>query len=139
MSDASTVDNLAGPARHRALTIALWVLQVLLALMFVMAGLMKLAGPPDAVAMFDLIGFGQWFRYFTGAVEVAGGIGVLIPALAGLAGMGLVCVMIGALITQLLVIGGSPVLPIVLLLMAALVAWGRWPQTTRLVGKPAKR
>jgi putative oxidoreductase len=76
------------------------------------------------VEMFATIGMGQWFRYVVGALEIAGAVGVLIPRLSGLAALGLVCLMEGATATNVLVLGASPLLPIGLLLVSAVVAWG---------------
>jgi putative oxidoreductase len=115
------------------MNIALWVLQVLLALQFAMAGLAKVGGDPAMVEMFTTIGIGQWFRYMVGALELFGAIGVLVPRTSGLAVLGLVCLMTGATLTNLFILGASPWLTIGLLLVSALVAWGRWPQTKSLV------
>jgi putative oxidoreductase len=115
--------------RRRAVGIAMWVLQALLALQFAMAGLAKVFGDPAMVEMFATIGVGQWFRYAVGALELAGAVGVLIPRLCGLAALGLVGLMAGATLTNVLVLGTSPLLPIVLLVVSAVVAWGRWPRT----------
>jgi putative oxidoreductase len=112
-------------ARGRAVRIGLWGLQILLALQFAMAGLAKVFGDQAMVEMFDTIGIGQWFRYLVGALELAGAVGVLIPRLSGLAALGLVCLMVGATLTNLFVLGASPLLPVVLLVVSALVAWGR--------------
>ena len=119
--------------RGRSLSIVLWVLQVLLALLFAMAGVVKVIGDPATVEMFATIGIGQWFRYLVGVLEIAGAVGVLIPRLSGLAALGLVCLMVGATLTNVFVLGASPLLTIVLLLVGAFVAWGRWPRT----GAPA--
>lgn len=111
----------------RAVNIGLWVLQVLLAAFFVFASVPKLLGDPMAVQMFDLIGFGQWFRYLTGAVELLGAIGLLIPRLCGLAAFGLALVMVGAVLAQIFPLG-TPVValsPLVLGLVLLLVAWAR--------------
>jgi putative oxidoreductase len=116
-------------ARGRAVRIGLWGLQILLALQFAMAGLAKVFGDQAMVEMFDTIGIGQWFRYLVGALEVAGAVGVLIPRLSGLAALGLVCLMVGATLTNLFVLGASPLLPVVLLVVSALVAWGRRART----------
>jgi uncharacterized membrane protein len=118
--------------RRRTLSIALWALQALLALMFAMAGFAKVLGDPAMVEMFATIGIGQWFRYLVGALELAGAVGVLIPRLSGLAALGLISLMAGATATNVLVLGTSPLLPIALLLVSALVAWGRWPRTRTL-------
>lgn len=83
-----------------------------------------MGGDPAMVQMFAEIGVGQWFRYAIGALEVAGAGGVLVPRLSGLAALGLACVMIGAALTNAVVLGTSPLLPLALL-VGALVAWGR--------------
>jgi hypothetical protein len=49
---------------------------------------------------------------------------VLVPRLSGLAALGLVFLMPGATFTNVFVFGVSPLLPLVLLLVSALVAWG---------------
>jgi uncharacterized membrane protein YphA (DoxX/SURF4 family) len=111
---------------RRVVNVAVWALQVLLALMFAMAGLAKVSGDPAMVEMFATIGIGQWFRYVVGALELAGAVGVLVPRLSGLAALGLVWLMVGATLTNLFVLGASPLLPIGLLVTSAVVAWGRW-------------
>src|SRR3977135_4087524 len=67
------------PQPGRAALIALWLTQVALALMFLMAGGSKLAGVPAMVSLFDALGVGQWFRYVTGTIELTEGIAPLIP------------------------------------------------------------
>ena len=109
----------------KALNITLWVLQVLLAAAFLIAGATKVLGVHMQVATFEDIGLGQWFRYFTGFVEMVFAILVLIPETAVLGAALLVATMIGAVATHLLLIGGSPLAAIVLLAIAGLVAWYR--------------
>lgn len=122
-------------SRGRAVNFALWALQALLALMFAMAGFTKVGGDAPMVEMFATIGIGQWFRYVVGALEIAGAVGVLVLRLSGLAALGLVCLMAGATATNLFVLGASPLLPIVLLLVSVLVAWGRWPRIRSPAGR----
>ena len=112
--------------------VALWALQAVLALMFAMAGLAKVFGDPAMVEMFATIGIGQWFRYLVGTLELAGAVAVLVPRLSGLAALGLVGLMAGATLTNVLVLGTSVLAPISLMLASALVAWGRWPRTRTL-------
>jgi uncharacterized membrane protein len=124
--------------RGRAANVALWALRALRALLapvFAMAGLAKLGGVPAMVEMFATIGVGQWFRYVVGALEISGAVGVLIPRLSGPAALGLVCLMAGATLTNLFVLGASPLLPIGLLVAGAVVARGGWPQTAALAGR----
>src|SRR6202051_4412749 len=111
--------------RGRASLIALWVTQVALALMFLMAGGSKLAGVPAMVSLFDAVGVGQWFRYVTGIIEVTSGIALLIPSAAVFGALLLVPTMIGAIITNVFIVPTSPVAPVLLLIGAAAVAWAR--------------
>lgn len=129
------VQQVARPARRRGVSILLWVVQGLLGFAFVLVGTTKLAGAEQAVQLFDDIGAGQWFRYVVGALEVAGGIGLFVPRLAGLAGLGLAGLMLGAVVTHIFVIGGTFALPLILGALAALVAWGRWDRTRALVDR----
>ncbi|MGH7883087.1 MAG: DoxX family protein [Candidatus Dormibacteraceae bacterium] len=121
-------------SKRHALHIALWVLQILLALVFAFAGSLKLIGVPQMVTFFTMLGVGQWFRYMVGSLELAGAIGLLIPRLSGLAALGLVGVMVGATATQVFILRYGQGIPIGFLLLSALVAWGRWPQTKALIG-----
>lgn len=133
MSDTQATRETAAAralGRRRALNIALWVLQILLALMFAMAGLAKVFGDQAMVEMFATIGIGQWFRYVVGVLEIAGALGVLIPRLSGLAALGLGCLTVGATLANLFVLGASPLLPIALLMASALVVWGRCLRTS---------
>jgi uncharacterized membrane protein len=120
--------------RGHAPTIALWILQAFLALMFAMAGLAKVVGDAAMVEMFATIGIGQWFRYVVGALEIAGAVGVLVPRLSGLAALGLACLMAGATLTNLFVLSASPLIPVILLVVSALVARGRRARAEALLG-----
>jgi len=119
----------------KALNIALWVFQVLLAAMFLFAGGNKLAGNPQMVGLFDVIGIGQWFRYLTGALEVLGGAALLVPRLSGVGAALLVAVMVGAVATHVGVLHNSPAMPLGLLIGLLFVAWGRRAQLAALVGR----
>jgi len=112
----------------RASLIALWLTQIALAVMFLMSGGSKLAGVPAMVSLFDLIGIGQWFRYVTGAIELTAGIALLIPSAAIFGALLLIPTMIGAIVVNVFVVPASPVAPLVLLLLAAAVAWARRDQ-----------
>jgi len=111
--------------RGRASLIALWLTQVALALFFLMAGGSKLAGVPAMVSLFDAIGVGQWFRYVTGVIEVTSGIALLVPSAAIFGALLLIPTMLGAIVINLFVVPASPVVPLLLLLGAAAVAWVR--------------
>jgi putative oxidoreductase len=130
-NDAATyamTQNGTNRQHGRAAVIALWVMQVALALMFLMAGGSKLAGVPAMVGLFDAIGVGQWFRYVTGVIEVVSGIALLVPSAAVFGALLLIPTMIGAIVVNVFVVPASPVAPLVLLLLAAAVAWARRDQ-----------
>lgn len=113
------------PASGKAANTAVWVLQILAAAAFLGAGGAKLAGVPQMVEVFQKVGVGQWFRYVTGTLEVLGAIGLLIPRYTFYAAALLATVMVGAIISHLTVLGGSPAGPIVLLLITGTVAYMR--------------
>lgn len=114
-----------------------WGVRILLALAFGAAGIAKLAGVPQMVQTFAAIGFGQWFRYLTGAVEVVGAVLLLVPATGFVGGLLLTTTMIGAVATHLVLFGGSPVPAAVLGLLSAFVAWRQRP-VSRLATKALK-
>ena len=123
-------------ARPRRLTsVLLWAGQILLGALFISLGLAKLNG--GQVQEFSLIGAGQWFRYFVGAAELAGGIGLLMPWLAGLAAAGLAADMAGASITNLTVLHNTSYVSMVfvtapLCAVFALLAYARRQQIKAL-------
>jgi uncharacterized membrane protein YphA (DoxX/SURF4 family) len=120
----------AGPGK--ALSITTWVFQILLgAFMIVASGAPKLFGVEAAAEGFDTIGWGDWFMYFVGALEVAGGIGLFIPRVSGLAAGGLGLLMIGAAIFNAALLDFPVVTPLILLVLFAGIAWVRRNQTQR--------
>ena len=80
-------------------TITLWVLSCLLAALFLFAGGMKLLKADEIKPMFVQYGYAAWFATFIGICEVLGGLGLLIPRLAGVAAACLSIIMIGAAYT----------------------------------------
>jgi putative oxidoreductase len=114
------------PPRRRSAHVLLWTAQIVLAAVFIYVAALRLTGASTSVQTFEKIGLGQWLRYLTGVVELAGGIGLLIPRVAGAAALGLVGVMIGATIANLLVLTPAlTALTIALGITSALVAWAR--------------
>lgn len=106
--------------------IGAWVLSALLAAAFVMAGGSKLAGVEMHVQNFARWGFPSWFLYVTGGIEVASALGLLWRRTAGLAALGLVATMVGAVLTHLKAGEAQMVVaPVVLGLMAGAVAYLR--------------
>ena len=112
------------PAGRRSVAFALWVAQAVLALQLASGGVLKLTGDAAMVDLFTDIGAGQWFRYAVGLIELAGAVGLLIPRLAAL---GVTALLVGATVTNV-AIGVAPWLPLVLLLVAATVAYARRSQ-----------
>ena len=118
------------------MNIVLWIIQVLLALLFLFSGGMKLAIPPDVLRSMgspNQVVLPGLFIQFIGVCEVLGALGLILPGLlrirprlTPLAATGLVIIMIGA--TVLTIIGdgiGLAVIPFVTGLLVAFVAYGR--------------
>jgi len=125
MSHALTFTQASSVRRGRSGVITLWVVQITLAGMFLLAGGSKLLGAPAMVALFNTIGIGQWFRYATGLIEVGSAIALLVPSIAVFGALALVPTMVGAVATQLFIVGDSAIPPAVLLLGAVAVVWVR--------------
>ena len=114
------------------MTYALWIVQGLLALLFLFAGGMKLVMPLGNLE--GTIQLPGAFLRFIGVAEVLGAIGLILPGLlrirpglTPLAAGGLVIIMIGA--TALTLAGGdvaATLIPLVVGLLSAFVAYGRW-------------
>ena len=81
--------------------LAAWLISLLLAFVFVAAGSAKLRGETSMIELFVSFGYSIWFMYFTGLLEVAGALLLLLPRLSGIGTVTLICVMLGALISKL--------------------------------------
>ena len=121
-------------------SIAAWALAVVLALLFAYVGGAKLNSNPGMVQEFAQIGFGQWFRYVVGTLEVGGAIGVLIPKVRFWGALLIATIMIGATVTNLSILHIPPLagLTAALLVLALALAWLRRPRsaTTEKVANP---
>src|SRR6267143_2136469 len=115
----------ASGSTAKIVNIVLWVLQIGAAGMFLMVGFLKLSGNPQLVALFEAIGLGQWLRYLTGSLEVAGAILLLIPRTSGLGALMLAWIMICAVVTHVFIVGVSPQPAVILLIVTGIIAWGR--------------
>ena len=119
------------------MNVALWIVQVLLAALFLFAGGVKLITPVEEMLKQTPLAVPGWFLRFTGVVEVLGAIGLIVPWLTGirpgltpLAAAGLVIVMIGAVIFTIFSGDIAMVLmPLAVGLLCAFVAYGRWRLT----------
>jgi len=113
------------------MNILLWIIQVLLALLFLFGGVMKLIMPIEA--MTQQVHLPGLFLRFIGVCEVLGGIGLIVPAmvrirpeLTPLAAALLVIIMIGAVVLTLMTgTIGQALIPLVTGLLLAFVAYGR--------------
>ena len=127
-----TSSTFSSPTQRRIV----WGVRILLALAFGAAGAAKLAGAPQMVQVFEAIGFGQWFRYVTGVVEVGGAVLLLVPATGFLGGLLMAVTMVFGVATHLVLIGGNPAPAMVLALLSAFVTWRLRP-VTRLAARAA--
>ena len=125
MSLAPSLTQASPLRRGRTGFVALWAIQIALAGMFLLAGGSKLFGVPAMVGLFDAIGIGQWFRYLTGLIEVGSAVALLVPSIAVFGALALVATMVGAIVTHLFIVGGSPAMPAILLVGSAAVVWTR--------------
>jgi putative oxidoreductase len=105
--------------------ILLWLLTIVSAALFLLAGMLKLLGVEMEVQLFAAIGIGQWFRSVTGLLEIIGAAGLFVPALAPFAALLLAAVMAGAVTTHLFIVGGNPLVPVLLLASTLAIAWLR--------------
>ena len=115
--------------------VTLWILQVVLAVVFAIAGVTHLL-PPDGLpeAMRGVAELPAGAPYFIGAVEILAALGLILPGLTGiqtrltpLAGAGLILVMVGAMVWHVQREEfENIVVNVILALLAACVAYGRW-------------
>jgi uncharacterized membrane protein len=127
--------------RSRRARISLTALQIVLGLFYAIASaLPKLIAHPSAVESFDKLGWGHTGMYIIGALELAGGIALLIPLLDSVAAVALSALMLGAFIVNITVVHGPyAATPLVLILPLALIAWARRGHTTELLALVRRR
>jgi putative oxidoreductase len=118
--------------RSVAVTAILWICQILAAAAFLFIGASKLTGDPAMIRVFDAVGFGQWFRYVTGLIEVSSAVLLLVPAWSPVGAALLACTMIGAIAAHLLVLHAPLTNPLVMLVLVSIVLWLRRSQIKSL-------
>ena len=119
--------------RSRALNIALWILQVLLAVVYVAHGWMMVSPPAELVALMNEQ-LGEGFRLFIGVAELLAAAGLILPGvtrilpwLTALAAAGLMIVMGSATVLHITRgESGSAVTAAVLFVLVTIVAYTRW-------------
>jgi uncharacterized membrane protein YphA (DoxX/SURF4 family) len=115
------------------MNVTLWVLQVVLALVFLAHGLMFLAPPPEIAVQMDAM-LPRWFQLFLGVAEVLAAVGLtlpgatrIVPALVPAAAVGVMIVTVSATLLHLWRAEfSSAAITFALLLIAAFVTYGRW-------------
>lgn len=103
-----------------------WVIRIPVVLVFLLIGITKFNNDPrgEWFKIFERIGFGQWFRYVTGAIQVTGAVLLLTRWTRTLGAAMLVCTMIGAMFVDIFVMHavGFALAPMVLL-CAVVATW----------------
>ena len=115
------------------MNIALWIIQVLLALLFLFAGAMKLIMPIEEMTKQMPVAIPGIFLHFIGVCEVLGGLGLILPMLlrikpwlTPIAAVGLAIIILGAIAFSLMLGVMQALLPFVVELLLIFVAYGRW-------------
>ncbi len=120
-------------APSNKINVALWILRVLMAALFLFAAFAKLTGNPMMVQEFETVGLGQGFRYFTGLLELVGAAALLTPAISGFGALLLLGVDVGAFVAQVAVIHMDWIHTIVIgAILATLVYLQRGPMRSRI-------
>ena len=127
--------TIEAPASARVLRIGLWAAQILVAFAFVGAGLVKLTTPiPQLAAMMPWAGqYSETFVRSIALIDLAGGIGILLPALTRILPRLTVLAALGCSVLQVFALafhlsrGEAGVTPLnaVLLALSLFVLWGR--------------
>jgi uncharacterized membrane protein YphA (DoxX/SURF4 family) len=115
------------------MNILLWIIQSLLSLLFIFAGVMKFILPVAEMQKGAPIVLPGWFFHFIGGCEILGGIGLILPVLlrikpglTPLAALGLAIITLGATIITAPASISMAVFPFVICLLSFFVAFGRW-------------
>ncbi|HMG34905.1 MAG TPA: DoxX family protein [Blastocatellia bacterium] len=116
--------------RTKTMNIALWIIQIILAGLFLFSGIVKLVIPiQEMAAQINLPGL---FLRFVAVLEILGALGLILPGLlkimprlTSLAAAGLVIIMIGAVAISVRQGVADAVLPALTGILAAFVAYGR--------------
>ncbi|HET9741734.1 MAG TPA: DoxX family protein [Terriglobales bacterium] len=99
----------SAPAREARprLTIIGWIIRAAVAFVFISTGLEKfsIGGGAEWIRIFHRIGYGDWFRYLTGALEIGGGLLLIIPPLTTVGAAALIACMVGAIFFHIFALG----------------------------------
>jgi uncharacterized membrane protein YphA (DoxX/SURF4 family) len=100
--------NMAAESPNRWRAIAIWALRVVLGIVFLAIGITKLTGTAHTPEYFAAIGWGEWFRYFTGLLDVAGAALLFVPRWTCYGALMLACSVGTAALISLTVLRGDP-------------------------------
>ena len=103
-----------------------WILRPLLGVIFLGIGIEKLSGTMGTIPFFNAIGWGQWFRYASGALDMAGALLIFVPRWTSLGALIITCTVgLGTFLcfTKALY---NPSFPLVMTLLAATLVWLAW-------------
>ncbi len=113
--------------------IATGVLRVLLVLAFLTIGTGKLTGSLGTVGWFAQLGWGQWFRYLTGLLDITGALLLFVPRWTCYGALVLACTIGTATVLSVLFpLHQNPLVPLVLTLLASALAWLTRPRRGKL-------
>jgi len=103
-----------------------WILRVLLGLIFLGIGIEKLTGTMGTIPFFDAIGWGQWFRYVSGALDTAGALLIFVPRWTSYGALIITCTVgLGTILCFTMPLY-NPIFPLVMTLLAATLALLAW-------------
>ena len=115
------------------MNILLWIIQSLLSLLFIFAGVMKFLMPVAEMQKGAPVVLPGWFFHFIGVCEILGGVGLILPALlrikpglTPLAATGLGIITLGAAVITVKMGVSMAAFPFVICLLSFFVAFGRW-------------
>jgi uncharacterized membrane protein len=121
------------------ISLAILGARVVSSIMFMALGAATLAGDESMVSMFEAIGFEPWGRLAIGAVEIAAGVGLLVPRTVAVSAYALCFVSFCALLAHLVTGLGNPAGAIVLGLTTAVLTWTHRNQLPAFEEHPERR
>jgi len=112
-------------------SIVAWVLRVVLGLAFLLIGFTKFTGTAHSIDYFEAIGWGQWFRYLTGSLDVTGAVLLFMPRYTFYGALVLISSVGTATVLSVTVLRGNPfwgglgmvLQPLILTLLTVALAW----------------
>jgi uncharacterized membrane protein YphA (DoxX/SURF4 family) len=100
----SDLQLIAEETRDSIDVLRMWLPRVGVAIAFLGLGYEKFGEHSMWVRLFEQIGLGQWFRYFTGAMQMSGAVLVLVPRTFRFGMLTLACTMVGAMAVWIFIV-----------------------------------